>query len=167
MNPSRPDIVFDCNVFLQAISRTNGPAAETLRLVERNVVTLHVSRPILHELRRTLAYPELRQKNPHLTDDVVDAFLARVAFRGVLLRDVPHVFDFPRDPADEPYIDLSAAVAADYLVTRDQDLPSLSTDHSIEGKQFRQRFPRLSILTPVGFLNELRRIGLGVERMGE
>src|SRR2546426_446599 len=76
-----------------------------------------------------LAYPEIREKNPHVTTEVIDAFLARIMFRGVLNRDVPHVFDFPRDPDDAAYIDLAAAVSADYLVTRDQDLLSLATDH--------------------------------------
>ncbi len=120
MNPSRPDVVFDCNVFLQAISRVNGPAAQALRLVERNVVRLYVSKPILRELRRTLTYPEIRQRNPFVTNEVIDVFLARLLFRSVLLRDVPHTVDFSRDPDDEPYINLAAAVAADYLVTRDK-----------------------------------------------
>jgi hypothetical protein len=34
MSDSRPDVVFDCNVFLQAIARAGGPAAEALRAVE-------------------------------------------------------------------------------------------------------------------------------------
>jgi putative PIN family toxin of toxin-antitoxin system len=160
MNPSRPDVVFDCNIFLQAVSRVKGPAAESLRLAENNAVNLFVSKPILRELRKTLAYPEVRQKNPQLTDDVMDAFLSRIAFRGVLVRHVPHVFDFPRDPDDEPYLDLAAAVCADFLVTRDQDLLSLATDHSVEAKQFRQRFPQMSVLNPVDFLDQIRRTQL-------
>ena len=152
MNPSRPDVVFDCNIFLQAVARAGGPAARALQLIEQNAITLHVSRPILRELRRTLAYPEIRQKNPNVTDEMVDAFLSRVMFRGVFHRDVPHRFDYPRDPFDEPYIDLAAAVQADYLVTRDKDLLSLATEHSIEAKEFRQRFPFLRIVNPVDFL---------------
>src|SRR5437763_325787 len=113
MNPSRPDVVFDCNVFLQAISRLNGPAAQALRLVEQNAVTLYLSKAIIREFRRTLTYPEIRRKNPQVTDEVIDTFLARLSFRGVLLRHVPHVFDYARDPNDEPYIDLAAAVNAD------------------------------------------------------
>jgi putative PIN family toxin of toxin-antitoxin system len=151
MKQSRPDVVFDCNVFLQAISRVNGPAAHALRLVEENAVTLHLSRAILRELRRTLAYPEIRQRNPHVTDEVIDSFITRLLFRGVLLRNVPHVVEHPRDPKDEPYLDLAAAVNADFLVTRDNDLLYLTTDHSIEAKQFRQRFPAIKILTPVDF----------------
>src|SRR3954471_12689337 len=97
---------------------------------------LYVSRAVLRELRRTLEYPEIREKNPQLTPVIIDAFVARLMFRGVLIRDVPHVFEYGRDPGDEPYLDLAAAVSADYLVTRDQDLLFLATDHSIEAKQF-------------------------------
>jgi uncharacterized protein len=154
MNSSRPDVVFDCNVFLQAITRPDGPAAHALRLVDQNEITLHISKPIIRELRLALEYPEIRSRNPNLTTEVVDAFITRVAFRGMLYRDVPHVFDLPRDRDDEPYIDLAVAVGADYLVTRDQDLLSLATDYAIEAKQFRQRLPRLSVLNPVEFLQE-------------
>ena len=152
MEPSRPGVVFDCNVFLQAIARGTGPAAQALRLVERNAITLYVSRSTLRELRRVLAYPEIRQQNPHVTDEMIDAFLTRVSFRGVMLRDVPHVFDYPRDPDDEVYVDLAAAAGANYLVTRDNDLLSLASAHSIEAKQFRQRFPSLRVLNPAEFL---------------
>lgn len=157
MNPSRPDVVFDCNVILQALARAHGPAVDALRLVEQNTISLHLSRPILRELRRVLSYPEVRQKNPRITDELVDDFLTRLVFRGVLPRDVPHVFDYSRDPGDEPYIDLAAAVQADYLVTRDNDLLSLATDYSAEAKQFRQRFPFLHIVNPVGFLSGIHR----------
>ena len=103
-------------------------------------------------LRRTLSYPEIRQKDLNVTDEVVDRFFSRVMFRGIFHREVTHRFDYPRDPFDEPYIDLAAAVQADYLVTRDKDLLSLATEHSIEAKQFRQRFPFLRIVNPVNFL---------------
>ena len=152
MGALRPDVVFDCNVFLQAMVRGAGPAAHALRLVEQGTVTLHVSKPVLRELRLTLAYPEIRQRNPQVTDDVVERFIAHLLFRGQLHRNVPHVFSLPRDPKDEPYIDLAAAVGADYLVTRDKDLLSLATDHSIEAKQFRQRLPGIKIMNPVDFI---------------
>jgi len=155
MNPLRPDVVFDCNVFLQAVARVSGPAAEALRRVERNEVTLYLSRPILRELRTVLAYPEIREKNPHVTDPLVQEFLERITFRGVLIRDIPHVVRFPRDPHDEPYLDLVAAVQADVLVTRDRDLLDLATDHAVEAKEFRQRFPFLKVVDPVVFLRAL------------
>jgi putative PIN family toxin of toxin-antitoxin system len=155
MDAARPDVVLDCNVFVQAITRSQGPAARVLRLVEKNRVTLHLSKPILRELRRTLAYPELRGRNPSLTDEVAEAFVGRVMFRGVLARAVPHVFTYERDPNDEPYIDLAAAVGATFLVTRDNDLLCLMSDHTLEAKEFRQRFASLRILDPVAFLTEV------------
>ena len=155
MNRSRPDVVFDCNIYLQAISRNHGPAARALALVDKNEITLYLSKAILRELRRTLEYPEIREKNPHITDELIEDFLGHLAFRGVLVRNVAHVFDYPRDPDDEPYVDLAAAVHADYLVTRDNDLLCLATDHSIEAKQFRQQFPFIRITEPVGFLADL------------
>lgn len=66
---------------------------------------------------------------------------------------MPHAFDYPRDPDDEPYIDLAAAVKADFPVTRDKDLLSLMNDHLAEAKQFRQQFPQIRIVDPVSFLN--------------
>ena len=58
--------------------------------------------------------------------------------------------DFPRDPKDEPYINLALAANADYLVTRDNDLLDLMND-----SDFRQQFPGLTILDPVAFLRVL------------
>lgn len=153
MSLLRPDVVFDCNVLLRAISREHGPAARALRLVDQNLISLHLSRPILREFRRTIVYPEIRQRNPHVTDETIGVFISHLLFRGKLHREVPHIFEYPRDPSDEPYIDLAAVCAADYLVTRDKDLLSLATDHSIITKQFRQRFPTLRILDVEAFLD--------------
>jgi predicted nucleic acid-binding protein len=60
------------------------------------------------------------------------------------------------DPTDEPYLDLAAAVKADYLVTRDEDLLTLMTGHSAFCKEFRQKTRPLAILDPVMFLEALR-----------
>lgn len=152
MNLFRPDVVFDCNILLQAISRESGPAAAALRLMEQNRIALHISKPIVQEFRRTLDYPEIRQRNPQVTVQRIESFIARLLFRGVLWRNVPHVLHLTRDPNDEPYLDLAAATEADFLVTRDNDLFSLLTDHTADAKAFRQRLPRLRILSPVDFL---------------
>ena len=139
MDALRPDVVFDCNVFLQAIVRSDGPAAAALRLVEHNAVRLHLNNAILRELRRTLAYPELRERYPAITDAVVNEFVNRVAFRAIVHRNGPHVFKHPWDPDDDVYVDVAAIADADFLVTRDKGLLSLATDHSIAAKQFRQQ----------------------------
>lgn len=67
----------------------------------------------------------------------------------------PAVFRLPRDPKDEPYLNLAIAVGARYLVSRDNDLLDLMTDESPEASAFRQQYPNLTVLDPVSFLQAL------------
>ncbi|MDB5302096.1 MAG: pilt protein domain protein [Phycisphaerales bacterium] len=148
----RPRVVFDCNVLIQAIANDAGPSGTALRHLQRNLIEVFVSRPILKELRAVLNYPKVRQKLPGLQDDRIEVFIQQLLFRATFLREVPHIFNYPRAKQDEPYVDLAAVARADCLVSRDRDLLSLMTDHSVAGKQFRQRCPRLRVLSPVEFL---------------
>ncbi len=154
MSPSadRPRVIFDCNVLIQACSNDAGPAGRALRLLEQNLIEVYVSRAVLKELRLVLNYPSVRQKLPGLDDERVDSFVQHLAFRATLVRQVRRVFNYPRAKQDEPYLDLAAAAKANYLVSRDTDLLSLGTDHSLIGKQFRRRFPQLRVVNPVAFL---------------
>jgi|WetSurMetagenome_2_1015567.scaffolds.fasta_scaffold1103792_1 uncharacterized protein len=154
MNIPRPHVVCDCNVLLQAMSRPDGPARRCLRLVTENQITLFLSRATLREFRRVLTYPEFREKNPQITDSGIEEYVAWLLFRANVMHDVPRAFDFPRDHGDEPYLDLALAANADYLITRDKDLLSLSSDCSIAAKEIRQRLSALRIVTPAEFLAE-------------
>ena len=77
-------------------------------------------------------------------------FLADLASHATMLAAVPKVFPLPRDPKDEPYIDLAVAAQARYLVSRDNDLLDLMGDAA-----FRQQFPELTVIDPVALLREL------------
>jgi len=77
-----------------------------------------------------------------------------VRAKAVHVSDVPNVYSYPRDPDDEPYIDLAISTASRYLVTRDKDLLDLMADET-----FCRQFPTLTILDPVSLLREL-----GVQR---
>ena len=152
---NRPRVVFDCNVLLQAAASDNGPSAKALRLLEEGRIDVYLSRAVLKELRNVMQYPSVRAKLPSLNDKLIEQFINRLLFRGVLVHKVPHVFDLPRAKQDEPYIDLASAAKADYLVSRDNDLLFLATDHSLIAKQFRRRFHSLHVLNPVAFLAAL------------
>jgi putative PIN family toxin of toxin-antitoxin system len=144
----QPRAVFDCMVFLQATARPTGPAARLLiECVESGKLTLYISDAILEELRDVLARPRIRIKNPAITDETVDEFCHRIQRVALRLDQVPASFALPRDPNDEPYLNLAIAVSADYLVTRDNDLLDLMQDTA-----FRVRFPSLTILDPVTLL---------------
>jgi putative PIN family toxin of toxin-antitoxin system len=148
---SQPRAVFDCMVFLQASARPTGPAARLfVDFVERGRLELCISDAILEEVRDVLGRPRIRAKNPAITDDFVAKFFSRIKQVASRLEPVPHVFTLPRDPDDEPYLDLAIAVAADYLVTRDKDLLDLMLD-----PLFCAHYPRLTVLNPAAMLRIL------------
>ena len=117
---------------------------------------LFVSRDTLAELRRVLAYPQVRSISPNMTPVRIGAFLQRVTFRATLQRRVGRIFHFERDPKDEPYLNLAAQVRAHYLVTRDKDLLSLMSGHSAFCKAFRRSTRPLEVVDPVTFLTLIR-----------
>jgi putative PIN family toxin of toxin-antitoxin system len=130
-----------------------------MRLAETGIIELFVSKATLAELKRVLAYQEVRAISPNMTPERTSAFLKRLAYRATLVRRVRHLMDFPRDPKDEPYIDLAATANADFLITRDKDLLSLMAGHSLLHKQFRQQTHPLEVLDPVAFLKALEHLG--------
>ena len=152
MTPSvRVAVVFDCMVYLQAASRSAGPAASLFtKFVEPGHVTLLLSDGILCELRDVLSRPRIRAKNPSITDDSVESFLRRVNQIAQRVDDIPSCYLLPRDPDDEPYLNLALCSGADYLVTWDNDMLDL-----MRNQEFRVRCPRLTILTPVALINLL------------
>lgn len=146
----RPGVVFDCMIFLQATASRSGPAAELFRQLDAGRFTLYVSEAILREVRDVLARPRVRRKNPDLTDERVEALLRHLAAVAVPVADVPRASDLPRDPKDEPYLDLALASGASFLVSRDKDLLDVMSDLT-----FRADHPGLTILNPASFLRLL------------
>ena len=153
--PGRLRVVFDCNTFIQGVSFDAGPAAECIRLFEAGRFELFISKPVLAELRRVLNYAEVIAISPSMTPQRIGAFLDRVIYRATLVRRVPRFMTFERDPNDEPYLNLGAAIKADYLVTRDLDLLHLMEGHSPFCKRFRQKTRPLQVVNPVEFLKRL------------
>jgi uncharacterized protein len=157
MKSSPLSAVFDCNVFLQAASRGESVAAKCLRLVEDGKIRLYVCEEILTEIEDVLNRPEIRNHFQTLSDEIVAAFLLRLRKTAHFISDVPKKFDYPRDPDDEPYINLAVEANADFLVSRDKDLLDLMTDFTIEAKQFRQKFRFLRVIKPLEFLKEIEK----------
>lgn len=151
----RPRAVFDCMMFLQAVVSPGGPALAAFERCEAGVCELLVSHDVLREVEDVLTRPELSRKFRRLTPGRASAFLSRVRGMAVLIEDVPLVFRYPRDPKDEPYINLALAAGAQFIVTRDNDLLDLAGQGE-EATRLRQLCPSLLILDPVAFLRALR-----------
>jgi len=65
---------------------------------------------------------------------------------------VPENFVLQRDPKDSKYLNLAIAAAAPHIVTLDRDLLDLMQPGSVEGVDFRSRYPAIQILSPDAFL---------------
>jgi putative PIN family toxin of toxin-antitoxin system len=140
-------VVFDCNVYFQAFISEHGPAGRLLRAVHDGRLSLFLSQYVLDELKDVLARPHIAAKFK-FTEERVAEFLGSLIELGSVAADVPHVFDFLRDPKDAHYVDLALAVDAKLIVSRDKDLLSLRDASTNEGRDFAARFPSLQILTP-------------------
>ena len=129
-------IVCDCMVFLQAVANDDSPAARILDLMDAGEVRLYVSEQVLAEIREVMNRPGLRAKLSGLTDERVEAFFRRLEKLAFWVRDVAHKFDFQRDPKDAPYINLAAAVGADFIISRDHDLLDLMSSTMTTARNF-------------------------------
>lgn len=108
----KPRVVLDCMVFLQGAGRPDGPARACFRLVDEDQVTLCLSAAILAEVRDVLTRPKTLRKFPRLSPEWVEAFVQNAESKAVVWTEVPQAFPLPRDPKDEPYLNLALAAGA-------------------------------------------------------
>jgi putative PIN family toxin of toxin-antitoxin system len=142
-------------VFLQGAARAEAAAAACLRLAEAGHVDLFLSAEILDELQDVLTRRKIQRRFPALTQETVEAFLARVQHFSHCVAKPPSVITLARDPKDEKYLNLAVAAGASHLVSWDQDLLDLIDDPSADAQAFRAQFPHITILDPVAFLSTL------------
>lgn len=154
MTGPKPRVVFNCNVFLQAIISDKGPAWKCYQLAEHGNITLYLSPFVLYELRELPDRIRL-QRFKSRTPQRIERFIADSLANAVLITEVPTVFSYPRDPDDAHYVNLALATDAQYLVTRDRDLLALMAPTRPEAQDFQNRFPTLRILNPVAFLDQI------------
>ena len=64
-------------------------------------------------------------------------------------------FDYPRDPHDGRYVDLTVATGALRIVSNDKDLLDLMSPDDAHGKTLRLQHPTFRVLTPAELLREL------------
>lgn len=165
MIPLVPRAVFDCVVLLQAAVSRKGPAYACLRLARAGQLRLTLGADVLAEITDVLNRPELHRKFKTLTPEVAAAFLQDLTGNAEFVSDVPGLFTYPRDPDDEPQINLAIASGARYLVTWDQDLLDLMDETTAAGSDFRQRFPQLLILNPVALIREVSALPRGGDEL--
>jgi putative PIN family toxin of toxin-antitoxin system len=153
MSESPPlPVVFDCNVFAQALINPRGPAGACVSAAQAHRVRVFVSNHLLRELR------ELPRKLPlrlSVTDNRVEALIVDIATYAEFVDPVPSIFVYPRDPDDAHYVDLALATGADLVVSRDRDLLDLMSEANADGRILREHHPKFRVLTPPELLQQL------------
>lgn len=150
-----PLAIFDAMIFLRAAANPHGEARRCLRAIEYGRCRLVVSQASRYEVIDVLNRTEVRRKLPSLTNDCADEIVAFIDSFAVQVRHVPLIFNYPRDPKDEKYLNLAITVNAKYLVTRDSDLLDLMKPDDPEGIAFRTAYPAIEILELAAFLQTL------------
>jgi putative PIN family toxin of toxin-antitoxin system len=146
-------VVFDCNVYFQALISPGGPAGSCLQAVGKGL-SLFLTERILAELRDVCTRPIISAKFG-ITEARLQTYEQLLKSTATIIDDVPHVFTYPRDPKDEHYVDLAIAVGAQLVVSRDRDLLALADANDPAGRDFQARFPGISIVTPTELLAKL------------
>jgi uncharacterized protein len=144
-----PKAVFDAMCYLQAVTNPDGPAWAIMALSDSARLKIVASEETLKEVADVLSRPNLVKKFPSL-DERRDLFLSIIRTVAELVADVPKTVSLPRDPKDEPYLNLAVASGAAYLVSRDKDMLDLMDD-----PDFTAKHPELRIVGPVELLREL------------
>lgn len=143
-------VVFDTGVVLQATLNPGGPARRALELLDAGQIQVYTSPRLRSEYEDVLRRPAIRARFPRLTDLRMEETLLRFDERAILIPNPPQRVTFPRDPNDEPVLNLAIHVAAGYIVARDNDLL-----HLAQNRDFLRLFPAIRILDPVEFLHEV------------
>ena len=130
-------VVLDTNTLVSALL-FSGTASRLPALWQSHRITVLVSKPILEEYLRVLAYPKFRlspQEIRELIEQQVLPFIETVRVRR-------HLAVVRRDPEDNKFIECAVAGQAKFLLTGDQDVRELGS------------YRRIAILTVGEFLDE-------------
>lgn len=120
---SAPRVVLDTNVVLSALLFRRGRLAPLRHEWQRATVHPLVSKATIEELVRALTYPKFK-----LTPDDRQEMLADYLpyCTTIAMPAKPPKVPSCRDPFDVPFLELAVAAKADYLVSGDQDLLTLT-----------------------------------------
>ncbi len=152
---SIPRVVFDCNVFLQALSNPKGPAGACLQAVWDRRVYLLIDQPLLDELSDVANRPQIERKL-RVAQSRFWRLLDQLKNVAIHVENPPELFTLQRDPSDSHYVNLAISTESFLVVSRDKDLLDLMSDRSMDGINIRTQYPYFRVLTPPEFLRTLR-----------
>lgn len=148
-------VVYDCNIFLQFLLSSGGPAARCVQAALSGRVRLLLSDEVVAEL---LSLPDkpVAARN-RIDEPVVHRFVISLLKSSDYIAQVPKRYGHPIDPDDSADVNLALAGGAVIIVSRDRHLLGLADLRKHWADAFRAEFPLLRILTAEQFLQEIDR----------
>lgn len=129
------EAVFDTNIFVSAFLTRHHPGGlsnELLRFIREGNVKVSVSSEIIAEILATLTRNPQTKIDYKYTDDMVEQFCSDLLDMTTIVSALPMRGAVPRDADDDKIIACAIKAKARYIVTRDQDLLSLSAYNAIK-----------------------------------
>ena len=130
-------IVFDTQLFVQAILTKKGICALLLTAWKKNYYILISSTDIVSEIARVLSYQQKRGKY-NLTEVDIEDLISLLDSEAVILSEAPKLNIIQDYPLNNKFIDCAIAGDADYIVAGDthllsikkvKDIPIISASH--------------------------------------
>jgi uncharacterized protein len=142
-------VVVDTTVLISGFITPEGVSAKVLERAKAGAFTLCLSREIIEEMRSRLLYRRRIRERYRYADERVQQHCRDIEAACRLITDLPHLRVVMRDPNDDMVVASAVRAGADYIVTRDKDLLSLSAYEGIR------------VVTPRQFLDLLEGLGAG------
>ena len=136
-------VVLDTNVIVSSLLSASGSPAEIMAGWEADEFGVVISPSLLIELERVLKYPKVT-KHLKLSQDVLSAFLRRIAIVATLIEPQISLNVIEEDPADNRVLECAVTSDASYIITGDKHLLQL------------KGYQGIVILPPSGFLALLK-----------
>lgn len=136
-------VVIDTNVLISAVIKPKSRMGLIIQRLHQSEYTLVFSPEMLEELVEVYSRPKIQQKY-HLDQEALNTIVGVIVTRGDSIVPTTDV-NICRDPDDDMLLSLALGGHADYIVSGDGDLLSLSP------------FRGIPIIKPAEFLNILEK----------
>ena len=123
-------VVIDTNLWLSGLMLPGSVPGRIVRAASMAQIMAVLSEPMLQELRLAFHYPRVRPRIA-LSEEELERYLAELRYIAEMVDIAGSTARVPRDRRDDIVLATYLAGGADYLLTGDDDLLSLRTNHSI------------------------------------
>jgi uncharacterized protein len=123
-------LVLDTNIFISGLLFPKSSAGEIVSACLSDKFELCLSKSMIAEIEQVLFYPKIRKKLK-LTDAEIENYCSLLSFCATFFETKNIKAKVPKDQKDDHILATFLASSADYLITGDDDLLSLSSQYRI------------------------------------